>query len=57
MRKFEKIVSDLNFYDGRKIRRQFVNTIDSTRGRINFLKCENYEQKILDSLGKILKIA
>ncbi len=34
------------FYDGRKFRRQCVNVIDTTWGRIYFSTCENFGRKI-----------
>ncbi len=34
------------FYDGRKFRRQCVNVIDITWGRIYFSTCENFGRKI-----------
>ncbi len=34
------------FYDGRKFRRQCVNLIDTTWGRIYFLTCENFGLRV-----------
>ncbi len=39
--KTQKIEPDF-FYDARKFRRQCVNVIDTTWGRIYFLMCENF---------------
>ncbi len=46
-KKKKKIEPDPNFfYDGRKFRRQCVNVIDITWGRIYFSTCENFGRKI-----------
>ncbi len=38
------------FYDWRKFRRQCVNVIDTTWGRIYFSTCENFGQKLCSDL-------
>ncbi len=45
MRKRRKSNLILFFYDGRKFRRQCVNVIDTTWGRIYFSTCENFGRK------------
>ncbi len=44
------------FYDGRKFRRQCVNVIDITWGRIYFSTCENFGRKTRTQCAMALRI-